>query len=131
MQITITVADKIVKTAIENALENNLYDQYDADIIKAAKLPKMATVVKEIFNDAKFQKDLTKHLTQVAVGSIEDCVYDDLCYEIELPLLDDLISKCDAVTQEEQAAYLQEQEAKEVERMVKTLERAGYKLVKA
>ena len=131
MQITITFADKIVKTAIENALENNLYEQYDADIIKAAKLPKMSAMVKEIFADAKFQKDLTKHLTQVAVGAIEDCIYDDLSYEIELPLLNDLIDKCDAVTQEEQAALLEEQEAREVTRMVEALERAGFKISKA
>ena len=131
MQITITVADKIVKSAIENALENNLYDQFDAGILKAAKLPKMSAMVKEIFADAKFQKDLTKHLTQVAVGSIEDSIYDDLSYEIDLPLLSDLIAKCDAVTEEEQAAWRAEQEARSIRQMIETLEHAGYKLVKA
>jgi hypothetical protein len=130
MQITVTVADKIVKTAIENALETAL-QQYDAGIIKAAKLPKITAMVKEIFADAKFQKDLTKHLTQVAVGAIEDCIYDDLGYEIELPLLGDLIAKCDAVTEEEQADWRAEQEARSIRQMIATLEHAGYKLVKA
>jgi len=131
MQITVTVADKIIKTAIGQAIEYQVYEQYDEDIVKAAKLPKTSELIKEIFADAKFQKDLTKHLTRVAVEAVEDCAYQDLSDEIDLPLLDSLKDKLDTVTQEQQAAYLQEREAQEVKRMIETLERAGYKLVKA
>jgi predicted ribosome quality control (RQC) complex YloA/Tae2 family protein len=67
----------------------------------------------------------------VAVEAVEDCAYQDLSDEIDLPLLDSLKDKLDTVTQEQQAAYLQEREAQEVKRMIETLERAGYKLVKA
>jgi hypothetical protein len=54
-----------------------------------------------------------------------------LSYEIDLPLLDSLKDKLDTITDEEQEAFMKEREAKEVKRMVETLERAGYKLVKA
>jgi hypothetical protein len=131
MQITINIKDKIVKTAIENALDCNLYEYFDSATVRAAKLPKMATVVKDIFNDAKFQKDLAKRLAETAEAAIEECVYDDLTYEVQLPFLDDLITKCESVTAEAEREAEIAREAEEVERMVKALERAGFKISKA
>jgi hypothetical protein len=131
MQITITIKDKIVKTAIENALDCNLYEYFDTATIRAAKLPKMSTVVKDIFADAKFQKDLAKRIQETAELAVEECIYDDLTYEVELPFLNDLIEKCEGVTQEAEQAAEAEREAEEVKRMVKALERAGFKIEKA
>jgi hypothetical protein len=131
MQITITVKDKIVKTAIENALECNIFEYFDSATLKAAKLPKMATLVKAIFEDAKFQKELTKVMVEAAEASIEDSIYDDLMYDIRLPLIDDLVEQCEAVSEQAREEAEQAREAQEVERMVKTLERAGFKIVKA
>ena len=131
MQITITVKDKIVKTAIENSLECNVFEYFDSATLKAAKLPKMATLVKAIFDDAKFQKDLTKVMVEAAEASIEDSIYDDLMYDIRLPLIDDLVEQCEKVSDETREKAEQEREAAEVARMVKTLERAGFKIVKA
>jgi len=130
MQITITIKDKIVKTAIENALECNLYDYFDSATIRAAKLPKMATVVKDIFNDAKFQKDIAKRLAETAEAAVEDCIYDDLTYEVELPFLTELIEQCESVTAEAEQEAEIAREAEEVKRMVKALERAGFKISK-
>lgn len=131
MQITITVKDKIVKTAIENSLECNVFEYFDSATIKAAKLPKMATLVKAIFEDDKFQKELTKVMAKAAEASIEDCIYDDLMYDIRMPLIDDLIEQCEQVSEQTREQAEQEREAAEVARMVKTLERAGFKIVKA
>lgn len=131
MQITFTVKDKIVKTAIENALDCNVFEYFDSATLKAAKLPKMATLVKTIFEDAKFQKELTKAMAEAAEASIEDCIYDDLMYEIRLPLIDDLVEQCEQVSEQTREQAEQEREAAEVARMVKTLERAGFKIVKA
>lgn len=131
MQITVTVADKLIKTSIGEAINNSVYESYDQNTLKAAKLPKTSDLIKEIFEDAKFQKNLVKYLNEIATEAIEDRIYDDLCYDVEMPLLDSLKAKLDAVSEEEQAVYRQEQEAKEVERMVNALKKAGYNITKS
>jgi DNA-binding protein Fis len=131
MQITITVKDKVIKSAIENAIDNNLFEYFDSATIKAAKLPKMATIVKQVMADAKFQKDLTKRLQEAAECVIEDEIYDDVGYEIEIPFLNDLIEQCESVSAEAEQEAEIAREAQEVERMVKALERAGFKISKA
>ena len=131
MQITITIKDKVIKSAIENAIDNNLFEYFDSATVKAAKLPKMSAIVKQVMADAKFQKDLTKRLQEAAECAVEDNIYDDVGYEIEIPFLNDLIDKCESVTAEAEQAAEAEREAEEVTRMVKTLERAGFKIVKA
>lgn len=131
MQITVTVADKLIKTAIGEAINNSVYEEYGQNTLKAAKLPKTSDLIKEIFEDAKFQKNLAKYLNEIATEAIEDRIYDDLYYDVEMPLLDSLKAKLDAVSEEEQAVYQQEQEAKEVERMVNALKKAGYNITKS
>jgi hypothetical protein len=131
MQITITIADKTIKNAIDNALDNNLYEYFDSATIKAANLPKRATVIKDIMADAKFQKAFAKRMVEAAESACEDSIWDDISYEVELPFLNDLIDKCESVTLEVEEAAQAEREAEEVKRMVKTLEKAGFKIVKA
>lgn len=131
MQITINIKDKIIKSAVENAIDCNLFEYFDSAALKAAKLPKMATIVKQVMADAKFQKDFAKRMAETVESVIEDCIYDDVGYEIEIPFLNDLIEKVEAVSEEAEQAAQEQREAEEVKRMVKTLERAGFKIVKA
>jgi hypothetical protein len=131
MQITINIKDKVIKSAIENAIDNNLFEYFDSATLKAAKLPKMTAIVKQVMADAKFQKDLTKRIQEAAECAVEDGIYDDVGYEIEIPFLNDLIDKCEAVTAESQEAAEQAREAEEVARMIKVLAKAGFKIEKA
>jgi hypothetical protein len=131
MQITVTIKDKIIKSAVENALENELFEYFDSVTVKAAKLPKMATIVKQIMADAKFQKDLAKRMQEAAESIIEDTIYDDVGYEIEIPLLNELIEKVEAVSAEAQQEAEQAREAEEVKRMISILSKAGFKIEKA
>jgi hypothetical protein len=52
-------------------------------------------------------------------------------YEIKLPEVDALIRQCHDVTEKLSEEVEAEQELENVKRMVMTLERAGYKVVKA
>ena len=133
MQITFTVKDKLIKSAITEILDNEIYGNYDSVTIKLAKLPKISAKVNEIFDDAKFQAAMIKHLSKAAESMMEDSIYDELGYEMDiaLPGLTEMIEQCDRVSA---AAREQEEinrEAEEVKRMVKTLEKAGFKIVKS
>jgi hypothetical protein len=131
MQITFTVKDKLVKSAIGEVLDNEIYSNYDSATIKMAKLPKISAKVNEIFADAKFQAALVKQLTEAAENMMEDMIYDEVGYEMNLHGVEDMIKECDRVSA---AALEQEQinrEAQEVTRIVKALEKAGFKIVKA
>ena len=130
MQITVTVADKLIKTAITNTLDGELYEYFNSAVLKRAKLPKQSTLTNKIFADPKFQATLTKKLQDAAYAEIEDLIF-DLMYEIKLPEVDALIRQCHDTMEKLNDEVEEEQEAEEVKRMVKTLERAGFKIVKA
>jgi hypothetical protein len=130
MQITVTVADKLIKTAITNTLDGELYEYFNSAVLKRAKLPKQSTLTNKIFADPKFQATLTKKLQDAAYAEVEDLIF-DLMYEIKMPEVDALIRQCHDTMEKLNDEVEAEQEAEEVKRMVKTLERAGFKIVKA
>jgi len=130
MQITVTLADKLIKTAITNTLDGEIYEYFNSAILKRAKLPKQSTLTNRIFADPKFQATLTKKLQAAAYAEVEDLIF-DLMYEIKLPEVDALIKQCHNVTEQVSEEIEAEQEVENVKRMVMTLERAGYKVVKA
>jgi hypothetical protein len=133
MQITFTIKDKLIKSAITEILDNEIYGNYDSATIKMAKLPKISAKVNEIFDDAKFQAAVIKHLSKAAESMMEDSIYDELGYEMdmELPGLPEMIAECARVSLQAQEQEKINREAEEVKRMVKTLEKAGFKIVKA
>jgi phosphoglycolate phosphatase-like HAD superfamily hydrolase len=98
-----------------------------------AKLPKISAKVNEIFDDAKFQAAVIKHLSKAAESMMEDSIYDELGYEmdIDLPGLTDMIEQCEQVYLQAREQEEVNREAEEVKRMVKTLEKAGFKIVKS
>jgi hypothetical protein len=73
---------------------------------------------------------LQKKLQAAAYNEVEDLIF-DLMYEINLPEVDALIKQCHNVTEKLNDEIEAEQELENVKRMVMTLERAGYKVVKA
>ena len=130
MQITVTLADKLIKTAITNTLDGEIYEYFNSAVLKRAKLPKQSALTNKIFADPKFQATLEKKLADAAYNEIEDLIF-DLMYEIKLPEVDALIKQCQDTMEKLNDEVEAEQEAEEVKRMVKTLERAGFKIVKA
>lgn len=130
MQITVTITDKVVKQAIDNALDGSVYDYFDSATLKAAKIPKAKVAVDTVFNDPKFQARLTKQLQEVAESAMEDEIYDAM-FDLELPGLDAMLKSCEAAYEAREEAQQEQKEAAEVARMVKTLEKAGFKIVKA
>jgi hypothetical protein len=130
MQITVTIADKVIKSAIDNALDGAVYEYFDSATLKAAKIPKAKAAVDAVFADAKFQARLTKQLQEVAESAMEDEIYDAM-FDLELPGLDAMTKACELAYDAREAAQQEQREAAEVARMVKTLEAAGFKIVKA
>jgi hypothetical protein len=130
MQITVTITDKAIKSAIDNALDGSIYDYYDSATLKAAKIPKAATAVKAVFDNPKFQATLTKQLQRIAESAMEDEIHDAM-WDIEMPGVSEMTEACEAAVTAHDEKWEQEREAAEVARMVKTLEKAGFKIVKA
>ena len=130
MQITVTIADKVIKSAIDNALDGAVYEYFDSATLKAAKIPKAKAAVDLVFADAKFQARLTKQLQEVAESAMEDEIFDAM-FDLELPGLDAMTKACELAYDAREAAQQEQREAAEVARMVKTLEAAGFKIVKA
>jgi hypothetical protein len=130
MQITVTLADKLIKTAITNTLDTGIYEYFDSAVLKRAKMPKIATLANQIFADPKFQATLEKKLQAAAHNEIEDLIF-DLMYEINLPGVSALTKQCHEIVNLRSEEIEAEQEVENVKRMVMTLERAGYKVVKA
>jgi hypothetical protein len=121
MQITITISDKQIKSAINELLDNEIFDQYDKDLIKEAKFKKSVTA-NDIFECAQFQERLAKALKTVAQDAVED---------MHVPQVPSIINHLDQVLKQFREQEQIKREAEEVKRMVKTLEKAGFKIVKA
>jgi hypothetical protein len=130
MQITINVSDKQIKTAINELLDNEIFDQYDKALIKRAQFKKSVTA-KDLFECPQFQARLAKELTNVAEDALADKLYEIVAYDIDVPQVAAIIRSLDKINEEFEEEANVQREAEEVKRMVKTLERAGFKIVKA
>jgi hypothetical protein len=130
MQITINVSDKQIKTAINELLDNEIFDQYDKALIKRAQFKKSVTA-KDLFECPQFQARLAKELTNVAEDALADKLYEIVAYDIDVPQVAAIIRSLDKINEEFEEEANAQREAEEVKRMVKTLERAGFKIVKA
>ena len=130
MQVTVTIKDKMIKSAISNALDNEVYEYWDSASIKAAKLPAISTVTKEIFNDPKFQAQMAKEIQATAESAVEDYIY-EMMDEIQLPQIQALYARVREADEQRATADAAKQEAEEVARMIKLLAKAGYKIEKA
>jgi maltooligosyltrehalose synthase len=129
MQITVTITDKAIKSAIRNTLDNEVYENYDSAVLRAAKMPKISTAANAIFDNAKFQASLTKQLQRVAESAMEDEIFDAM-WDVTMPGIPEMVKACDAAAKARDADEREKQDAEEVKRMVKALERAGFKISK-
>jgi hypothetical protein len=139
MKITITIPDKDVKQAILNRLENDIYEEYDVDVIKKAKIPGKAAMAKQLMENSAFISALEKRL--VEYGEFDDALFEAV-YDIDSPTISGLEEKCskvyneitdahNALREEMSIAAREAEDEKTILRLVKALERSGYKLVKA
>lgn len=138
MQITINVKDSEIKAALENLVENEVYERFDSDVLKKAKVPSKAQLVKELMADPAVPKAVTKIVEGIEVI---DYLYDNL-YDYNFQRLTELamaaekanealeIADAEARKAEEDRRKAAEEEAM-IQRTLKALERQGYKLVKA
>jgi hypothetical protein len=139
MQITITISDKIVKAAVENMIDGNLYENYDRDVCNLAGVPKKATLVKAVLADEKFMAALTKEMQRRC--DLDDYIY-DYVWDVPCKIVTDLIAKCDDAyekvddiqLEKAAAAETKRKEAEEaatVARVIEVLKKQGYSITKA
>lgn len=130
MQIKITVTDKLIKSAISNALDNEVYENWDSATLKAAKIPSISAMTKEIFADPEFQEQIQREIEATAETAVEEYIY-EMMDEIQIPQIEDLCKRVESAEQASDAAEQEQKELAEVERMIKLLAKAGYKIERA
>jgi hypothetical protein len=70
-------------------------------------------------------------MTQVAEDAVADNLFETVCYDMDIPQVGAIIRSLDKINEQFQEEAEALREAEEVKRMVKTLEKAGFKIVKA
>ena len=148
MQLTITIADKAIKNAAEYVVENHLFDDWNAETLKRAGVPKKADLVKQMVTDEKFIAHLSKQLGKYVDDG--DLLYDVVC---DMDYLNKFYQACEKAADEldaeesakeealqakhaaarakaEQARKEAEEEAT-VARVIAALKKQGYKIEKA
>lgn len=141
MEVTIKVTTKLLKDAIEYRLENDLYENYSDEHIKLAKIPTKAAMTKQLMADEKFINQLTKEVASRIAYNFDDYVYDSIS-DVECKIIDELeaqvalaydLAQAEAkrLAQERSDQAVAAAEEKQVQLMIKALEKSGYKIVKA
>jgi len=132
MKLDITVPAKALKQALVSQLENSLYENYEASVLKAAKVPPIKTLLASVMADEKYLNSLQKELQETLTCWVEDYL-DDTLYDIDMPI-GQYMDACEKINeeqnQESQAEQTAEQEAAQIKRTIKALKLAGYDVVK-
>ena len=132
------VAVREIKSAVEYLVENELYDQYEDEVLKKAKVPSKSTLVKELMKDQQVIDAVTQIIQKI---ELVDYLYDNL-YDYNIKRVRELVNNADNAWQviqddREEAARIRSEQAEAakeeilVQRAIKALERQGYKIVKA
>ena len=138
MKITVNIKDSEIKSAIEYLVENELYEQYEDEVLKKAKVPSKTALVKELMKDQQVTNAVTEIIQKV---DLVDFLYDNL-YDYNIKRVRELVNSADdawrAVQDErDEAARIRSEQAEAakeeilVQRAIRALERQGYKIVKA
>lgn len=112
MEITVKISDKIIKQALLTHIKNEINDSFDDEVIKAAKLPKAADVVKDLMADARFMATVQKTMARGLDEIVEENLYNDL-YDLTIPPMVKMYEKCEALAA---TVYDQKREKEEAAR---------------
>jgi DNA-binding NarL/FixJ family response regulator len=132
MKLEITVPAKALKQSLVSQLEDSLYENYDAAVLKAAKVPPIKTLLAHVMADEKYMAVLHKELQETLSSWVEDYL-DDSLYDIDMPI-GCYMDACEKLNEEQhRVSYAEEtaeQEAEQIKRTIKALKLAGYDVVK-
>lgn len=124
----ITISDKTIANLIGRLVDNQIFDNWDKDVIKAAKIPKRATLVKEILADEKYMKQMGKYLNSYINDA--DVIYDAIC-DADCGTLAMYEMACDKAYDAYEETQADRYRAQEIARAVNLLKEEGYDIKKA
>ena len=70
----IELKDSVIKQALDEHLEGEIYEYWEPEELKQADVPSKTVLIKSLMGDEKFQKDL--HAVIVKRMSVDDVLYD-------------------------------------------------------
>ena len=134
MQLDISVSDKILKEQVGFYLETMVFDEYEADVLKEAKVPAKAALIKTVLEDEVFLAELNKkvsaRLQEFVADELSDTFYD--CKSPSTVRL--IVTECSKLEKTVKAARKnkeqEEEDAAAMARTLKLLAANGYKITK-
>jgi hypothetical protein len=133
MEIKFVLSDSAVKSSLASYVDNYLYDNYDAAVLKKAKVPARSALLKQLIADEKLSKIIADEFTGWFKSNSEDIIINALD-SAELPGLSVHLEACDEIGAE---AYRLEREANQLametanlERTISALKTLGYTVEK-
>jgi hypothetical protein len=141
MKITIEVSNRVIEDALVEMLEDTIFDSYDEATRKTAKIPTAKKIIKAVMADEVFLAKLAKDVANQLDDEVNEMVYDCVGNGMKITLVDELIDRCDQVAMAEEeaeeaqqkaqyAANMAKRDADDVARMVRALNKLGYKITK-
>ena len=132
MKLEITIPAKPLKQALVSQLEDSLYENYEASVLKAAKVPPIKTLLAKVMADEVYMAALHKELQDTITCWVEDYLSDTL-YDVDMPI-GCYMDACEKINDEQDQEVLAERkaehEAEQIKRTIKALKLAGYDVVK-
>ena len=123
----ITIPTKLVQQAITGMVEDQIYDNFAPEVIKAARIGKKADMVKAVMADEKFMKGLERFLTNYISDMDVIC---DAAFEVDAKVVNAGIMACENAYDEIDEQLAIEREAEDLKRSIRVLEAAGFKVTK-
>ena len=140
MQITVTIKDKDIKTAVAEMADYTL-SNYDDKTRKIARAPSVAALTKAIMADEKYMANVKRRITNTIQTLANDHIYEDILHadcpttaalEVQLDAAQEQARMAEEAERQKMAEIVaQEAEAAMVNRMVSALKKAGYRVEKA
>jgi hypothetical protein len=119
----LTLKDAEVRKVIGDFLDEQLFNYYDAAVIKAAGIPTRKALIEQVITDPKFQKEFTKFLMQYID---RDLMLDAVAEAIDViqPVFNKVQDTFDEKNAIDRERALQEQD----QMAIKRLRARGYKI---
>lgn len=136
MNVVISIPPKDLKEIFVEMLEGELYENFDSKALKMAGVPKKADLINTLINDEAYINNLSARIAGYVKAYVIDRLFEEV-YDVKCPTLASLVKACEQASDKIEAAERkqfekdqEQEEAQRVQRMIKALTSAGYKITK-
>jgi hypothetical protein len=131
LKVTVTITAKALKEFAYRIADNEIYDCFEDNVLKAAGMPTITVFTSKIMADPKFINAIEERVYQL-VAEEEDFLYDG--FEYEFDFISDAYNKCCDIARkleaEEQEANEEKNTAANLKKYIAWIKKQGYTVTK-